>query len=120
MNGCIFCTVRGVLITAVKKLCKNVRSFEAVLVETTELADPAPVVQTFFVDDAVKKLHRLDGIITVVDEEKSEGAENESVEQMAFADRIVLNKCDLLLTERLQTEIIDGEDCLDVESAEKV
>lgn len=121
MTGCIFfCTVRGVLITAVKKLYKHVRSFDAVLMETTELADPAPVVQNFFVGDAVKKLYRLDGIITVVGEEKSEGAENESVEQMAFADRIDLNKCDFLLTGRLQTEINYGEDCLDVESAEKV
>ena len=58
--------------------------------------------------------------MTVVDEEKSEGAGNESVEQMAFADRIVLNKCDLLLTGRHQTEIINGEDCVDIGSAEKV
>jgi G3E family GTPase len=129
MNGCICCTVRGDLVISLKKLYKQVRSFDAVLIETTGMADPAPVAQTFFVDDAVKKLYRLDGIITVVDaahvvshldEEKPEGAENESVEQLAFADRIVLNKCDLLLTGRLQTEIIKGEDCLDVESAEKV
>ena len=58
--------------------------------------------------------------MTVVNEEKSEGAGNESVEQMAFADRIVLNKFDLLLTGRHQTEIINGEDCVDIESAEKV
>ena len=79
-------------------------SIDAVLIETTGMADPAPVAQTFLVDDVVKKLYRLDGIITVVDaahvlshldEEKPEGAESESVEQLAFADRIILNKCDL-------------------------
>lgn len=69
------------------------------------MADPAPVAQTFFVDEDVCELTTLDGIITVVDakhiiphlkEEKMEGAENESVEQIAFADRIILNKIDLV------------------------
>ena len=127
MNGCICCTVRGDLVQALKRLHKQVRSFDAVLIETTGMADPAPVAQTFFVDDVVKKLYRLDGIITVVDaahvlshldEEKPEGAENESVEQLAFADRIILNKCDLLLTGQLKTEIRNGEDCVDVEATE--
>ena len=67
MNGCICCTVRGDLVQALKRLHKQVRSFDAVLIETTGMADPAPVAQTFFVDDVVKKLYRLDGIITVVD-----------------------------------------------------
>ena len=69
------------------------------------MADPGPVAQTFFMDDDVKEFARLDGIVTLVDakhieqhldEEKPEGAENESVEQVAFADRLLLNKIDLV------------------------
>merc|ERR1711971_250659 len=105
MNGCICCTVRSDLVTALKRLHEKVKLFDAVIIETTGMADPAPVAQTFFVDDEVKAKYRLDGIVTVVDaahvvqhldEEKPEGAENESVEQLAFADRVILNKCDLL------------------------
>jgi len=105
MNGCICCTVRGDLVEALKRMHKKVKHFDAVLIETTGMADPAPVAQTFFVDDDIKVAYRLDGIVTVVDaahivqhldEEKPEGAENESVEQLAFADRIILNKCDLI------------------------
>merc|ERR1719353_2814698 len=85
--------------------------FDAVIIETTGMADPAPVAQTFFVDPEVAKLYKLDGILTVVDakhivehlkEEKPEGVENESVEQVAFADRIILNKCDLVSEEELE------------------
>merc|ERR1712224_433844 len=77
---------------------------------TTGLADPAPVAQTFFIDPDVKALYKLDGILAVVDakhclehlrEEKPEGVENESVEQVAFADRILLNKTDLVAEEEL-------------------
>merc|ERR1719502_1431518 len=86
-------------------LSKNTKmqADEGIIIETTGMADPAPVAQTFFVDDDVKKFTRLDGIITLVDakhieqhldEEKPEGAENEAVEQVAFADRMLLNKCD--------------------------
>jgi len=76
-----------------------------VIIETTGLADPAPVAQTFFVDEEISALYKLDGIVTVVDakhitqhldEEKPEGVENESVEQLAFADRVLLNKTDLV------------------------
>jgi len=108
-NGCICCTVRGDLIAGLKKLIKNSdksgKALDGVLVETTGLADPAPVAQTFFADDFVQKKLTLDGILTVVDakhlimhldEEKPEGVENEAVEQVAFADRILLNKCDLV------------------------
>jgi len=107
MNGCICCTVRGDLVTALKRLHEKVKLFDAVVIETTGMADPAPVAQTFFVDDEIQAKYRLDGIITVVDaahieqhldEEKPEGAENESVEQIAFADRVILNKCDLVGT----------------------
>jgi len=110
MNGCICCTVRGDLVEALKRLYKKVAQFDAVIIETTGLADPAPVAQTFFVDEDIKRMYKLDGIITVVDakhimqhldEEKPEGVENESVEQVAFADRVLLNKTDLVEPEEL-------------------
>jgi len=105
MNGCICCTVRGDLAVALKRLRTKTTGFDGVIIETTGLADPAPVAQTFFVDDEIRSAYSLDGIITVVDakhvldhlhEEKPEGVENECVEQVAFADRILLNKCDLV------------------------
>eukprot|EP00928_Gymnodinium_smaydae_P053634 TRINITY_DN37582_c0_g1_i1.p1 TRINITY_DN37582_c0_g1~~TRINITY_DN37582_c0_g1_i1.p1 ORF type:complete len:424 (+),score=91.31 TRINITY_DN37582_c0_g1_i1:44-1315(+) len=105
MNGCICCTVRGDLSAALKRLRDKISSFDGVIIETTGLADPAPVAQTFFVDEDIRRAYTLDGIITVVDakhvldhlhEEKPEGVENECVEQVAFADRILLNKCDLV------------------------
>merc|ERR1719420_2668889 len=109
MNGCICCTVRGDLVQALKRMYKKVKNFDGVLIETTGLADPAPVAQTFFVDDDIKEMYRLDGICTVVDamhivqhleEEKPEGVENEAVEQVAFADRVLLNKTDLVPDEK--------------------
>jgi len=105
MNGCICCTVRGDLVIALKNLYKKIEQFDGVIIETTGLADPAPVAQTFFVDDDIKSKFILDGIITVVDakyiitrldDEKPEGVENEAVEQVAFADRVLLNKTDLV------------------------
>jgi G3E family GTPase len=102
-NGCICCTVRGDLIEFLTKL--STKKLDLVLIETTGLADPAPVAQTFFVDDAVSARYTLDSILTVVDakhalqhinEEKPEGVENESVEQIAFADIVLLNKTDLV------------------------
>ena len=114
LNGCICCTVRQDLVSAIKKMFITKKlKVDAVIIETTGLADPAPVAQTFFVDEDVTKICRLDAIITVVDakhilqrlrEEKPEGVENESVEQVAFADRILLNKCDLA-TEEERAEI---------------
>ena len=100
MNGCICCTVRGDLTDLLKRMHERIKDFDGVLIETTGLADPAPVAQTFFVDDEIVGKYKLDGIITVadakhitqhLDEEKPEGVENESVEQIAFADRIMLN-----------------------------
>ena len=100
MNGCICCTVRGDLTEALDNMHDRIKDFDGVLIETTGLADPAPVAQTFFVDERVTERYYLDGIVTVVDakhiiqhldEEKPEGIENESVEQLAFADRIMLN-----------------------------
>ncbi len=110
MNGCICCTVRGDLTDLLKRMHERIRDFDGVLIETTGLADPAPVAQTFFVDDDIVSKYKLDGIITVadakhitqhLDEEKPEGVENESVEQIAFADRIMLNKIDLVSEEEL-------------------
>lgn len=110
MNGCICCTVRGDLSVLLAKMYDRIKDFDGVIIETTGLADPAPVAQTFFIDDKVSDKFDLDGIITVVDakhvvqhieEEKPEGVENESVEQLAFADRILLNKTDLVTPEEL-------------------
>ena len=111
MNGCICCTVRGDLTEALDRLYDRIRDFDGVLIETTGLADPAPVAQTFFIDDKVSERYKLDGIITVVDakhviphieDEKPEGIENEAVEQLAFADRIMLNKIDLVSDEEIK------------------
>lgn len=126
MNGCICCTVRSDLVTALKRLHEKVKLFDAIIIETTGMADPAPVAQTFFVDDEIKAKYRLDGIVTVVDaahivqhldEEKPEGAENESVEQIAFADRIILNKCDLLQSGAV-TKVDKEEQCRDATAEE--
>jgi len=87
MNGCICCTVRGDLVETLKKLATKVKKFDGVIIETTGLADPAPVAQTFFVDENIQKLYVLDAIVTVVDakhlvarldDEKPEGVENEA------------------------------------------
>ena len=111
MNGCICCTVRGDLTEALDNMYDRIKDFDGVLIETTGLADPAPVAQTFFVDDKIVERYKLDGIITVVDakhiiqhldDEKPEDIENESVEQLAFADRIMLNKIDLVDEEGLK------------------
>lgn len=115
MNGCICCTVRQDLVAVLKKLSARVTSgqlhLDGIIIETTGLADPAPVAQTFFVDKTVSSFCELDGIITLVDakhieqhldDEKPEGTENEAVEQLAFADRILLNKIDLVSEEDLE------------------
>lgn len=104
MNGCICCTVRGDLVKALKKLYNRVDQFDGVIIETTGLADPAPVCQTFFIDDDIQDMYQLDSVITIADakyirerlaEKKPEGVENEAVEQVVFADKIILNKVEL-------------------------
>ncbi len=98
-NGCICCTVRGDLIRILGGLMKRKEKFDAILVETTGLADPSPVVQTFFVDDDVKEKTKLDSVTTVVDAKHISQRLKDSVEaaeQIAFADQILLNKVDLV------------------------
>lgn len=103
-NGCICCTVRGDLIRVLGNLMKRRDKFDYVLVETTGLADPGPVAQTFFMDDEIREEFSLDGIVTLVDAahiEQQLGRSDESSEQVAFADVLVLNKSDLVSDESL-------------------
>ena len=105
-NGCICCTVRGDLIRVLGNLMKRRDKFDYVLVETTGLADPGPVAQTFFMDDEIREEYALDGIVTLVDAahiEQQIGRSDESTEQIAFADVLVLNKTDLVDGEALDT-----------------
>jgi len=109
LNGCICCAVRKDLAALLRKLAERQESGElfldAIVIETTGMADPAPVAQTFLLDDRIKAFARLDGVVTMVDakhieqhlnEEKVEGAVNEAACQVAFADRLLLNKVDLV------------------------
>ena len=103
-NGCICCTVRGDLIRIIGNLLKRKGTFDAILIETTGLADPAPVAQTFFVDDEVRSVAKLDSIVTVVDAKNVVARlddSHEAAEQIAFADIILLNKSDLVPTDEL-------------------
>eukprot|EP00793_Prasinoderma_coloniale_P000977 PRCOL_00007067-RA len=103
-NGCICCTVRGDLIRILNRLMRQKKKFDAIMIETTGLADPAPVAQTFFTDEDIKANLYIDSILTVVDakhiglhlNEVKEDCVNESEQQVAFADRILLNKTDLV------------------------
>jgi G3E family GTPase len=103
-NGCICCKVRGDLIRILGNLIKRRRRFDYVLIETTGLADPGPVAQTFFVDEELHHKLRLDGIVTVVDAYhvwQHIDTSNEVREQIAFADVMLLNKIDLVPPEEL-------------------
>ena len=103
-NGCVCCTVRGDLIRTVENLLKHRERFDGILVETTGVADPAPVAQTFFMDDDVRNAAALDSVITVVDAKHFEQRlkdTSEAVEQVAFADTIILNKSDLVTPDEL-------------------
>jgi G3E family GTPase len=103
-NGCICCTVRGDLIRVVEGLMKRPGGFDGILVETTGLADPAPVAQTFFMDDDVKAKARLDAVVTVADAKHlmDRLADSpEAQEQIGFADVVLVNKTDLVSAEDL-------------------
>jgi G3E family GTPase len=104
-NGCICCTVRGDLIRIIEGLMRRKGKFDAILVETTGLADPAPVAQTFFVDADVQNQTRLDAIVTVADAKFLAARLKDAPEaknQIAFADVILLNKTDLVTPDELE------------------
>ena len=109
-NGCVCCTVRGDLVRALLTLKDRPKKFDAVIIETTGLADPAPVAFTFFLNPEIGDYYALDSILCLVDakhiqmhleEKKPEGAVNEAVQQIAFADRILFNKIDLVTDDSL-------------------
>ena len=102
-NGCICCTVRGDLIRIISKLLERRDRFERIIIETTGLADPAPVIQSFFVDEILSKRTQLDAVVTVVDAKHilNHWHSSEAEEQIAFADLILLNKTDLVSVEEL-------------------
>jgi G3E family GTPase len=104
-NGCICCTVRGDLIRILAGLMRRKGNLDGILVETTGLADPAPVAQTFFVDEDVRRKTKLDAIVTIVDAKHllSEiDRAHEAQEQLAFADVVLLNKTDLVTNDELE------------------
>lgn len=111
-NGCLCCTVRGDLVKLLLELVKKKRDkFDHIVIETTGLAKPAPVIETFCTDDMVARYVKLDGIVTLVDckhalqhlnEVKPRWVVNEAVEQVAYADRIILNKIDLVNEDDLE------------------
>ncbi|MGQ2909778.1 MAG: CobW family GTP-binding protein [Aliihoeflea sp.] len=104
-NGCICCTVRGDLIRTVETLMRRPGRFDAILVETTGLADPAPVAQTFFMDDDVRAKTKLDAVVALVDAKHLPlrlKDSREAADQIAFADVVVLNKTDLVAEDELR------------------
>ncbi|KAL3699672.1 hypothetical protein R1sor_017694 [Riccia sorocarpa] len=112
-NGCLCCTVRGDLVRMMSELVKTKRDkFDHILVETTGLANPLPIIQTFFLEEQLSEQVKLDGVVTLVDakhasrhieEVKPEGIVNEAVEQIAYADRIILNKTDLVTESEIES-----------------
>ena len=103
-NGCVCCTVRGDLIRVVEGLVKRPGGFDGILVETTGLADPVPVAQTFFMDDDVRARAKLDAVVTIADAKhltESLADSPEAQEQIGFADVILLNKTDLVSADEL-------------------
>lgn len=105
-NGCLCCTVRGDLVRMLSELVTTkMGKFDHIVIETTGLANPAPIIQTFYAEDKIAEHIKLDGVVTLVDvknakrhleEVKPKGVVNEAVEQIAYADRIILNKIDLV------------------------
>lgn len=105
-NGCICCTVRGDLIRILSGLMDRADDFDGILVETTGLADPGPVVQTFFVDDDLRDRVKLDTVVTLIDAKHFLGKvdeQHEAEEQVAFADVLIINKQDLVSDGELGT-----------------
>jgi G3E family GTPase len=103
-NGCICCTVRGDLVRIIDGLMRRKGKFDAIIVETTGLADPAPVAQTFFVDESIGRKAKLDAVVTVADAKWLRDRLKDAPEaknQIAFADVILLNKTDLVAADEL-------------------
>ncbi|MCC0038004.1 MAG: GTP-binding protein [Brucellaceae bacterium] len=104
-NGCVCCTVRGDLIRVVEGLMRRPGRFDAIVVETTGLADPAPVAQTFFMDEDVRSKTKLDAVVALVDAKHLPlrlKDSSEAEDQIAFADVVVLNKTDLVTDAELR------------------
>lgn len=104
-NGCLCCTVRGDLIETLQRLHERAGKLDGILIETTGLADPAPVASTFFVADEVKNNIQLDAFVTLVDAvnlEMNLSQSTEAVEQVAFSDIVLINKIDLVTPDRLK------------------
>ncbi|MDR7222146.1 GTP-binding protein [Aminobacter aminovorans] len=104
-NGCVCCTVRGDLIRVVEGLMRRPGRFDAIVVETTGLADPVPVAQTFFMDDDVRSKTKLDAVVALVDAKHLPlrlKDSREAEDQIAFADVVVLNKTDLVTADELR------------------
>lgn len=106
-NGCICCNVRGDLIRILGELVDRINQFDLVILETTGMADPAPVAQTFLVQEDIQENYQLDGIITLVDAkhvgQHLDDETDEVLAQVAFADRIIVNKIDLVSEDEKQT-----------------
>ena len=103
-NGCICCTVRGDLVRIIDGLMRRKGKFDAIIVETTGLADPAPVAQTFFMDANIGRRAKLDAVVTIADAKWLQTRLKDAPEaknQIAFADVILLNKTDLVATDEL-------------------
>src|SRR5687767_8398875 len=104
-NGCVCCTVRGDLIRVVEGLMRRPGRFDAIVVETTGLADPVPVAQTFFMDDDVRSKTKLDAVVALVDSKHLPlrlKDSKEAEDQIAFADVVLLNKTDLVTPDELR------------------
>jgi G3E family GTPase len=103
-NGCVCCTVRGDLVRIMEGLMRRKGKFDAIIVETTGLADPAPVAQTFFLDESIGRKAKLDAVVTVVDAKWVRDRLKDAPEaknQIAFADVILMNKADLVSADEL-------------------
>jgi G3E family GTPase len=107
-NGCVCCSVRGDLVRTLGQLTKRRHDFDAILLETTGLADPAPIVYTIQTNPKMSDNYKIDSIVCLadakhlalhLDDKKPEGSVNEALQQVAFADRILLNKIDLVTAE---------------------
>lgn len=103
-NGCICCNVRGDLVRMIDKITTKHKTFDHIVIETTGLADPGPIIQSFWMEEILRERTQLDGFVTVVDSLHffKHQESSELKEQVAFADQIILNKCDLVDTNQIE------------------